>query len=109
MWGAMTGSEYQQLVDFLGRRFETIDRRFDAIDGQFVVFGRRFGALEQRFDAFEQRVQDRLCFLCSYALYGDAVEEPMTEDHPFNNRNFYGATNICGEACATVAGRGCAR
>jgi UDP-glucose 4-epimerase len=31
-------------------------------------------------------------------VYGDAVEEPMTEDHPFNNRNFYGATKICGEA-----------
>jgi UDP-glucose 4-epimerase len=26
------------------------------------------------------------------------VEEPMTEDHPFNNQNFYGATKICGEA-----------
>ena len=24
--------------------------------------------------------------------------EPMTEDHPFNNKNFYGATKICGEA-----------
>ena len=24
----------------------------------------------------------------------------MTEDHPFNNRNFYGATKICGEAMA---------
>ena len=22
----------------------------------------------------------------------------MTEDHPFNNKNFYGATKICGEA-----------
>jgi UDP-glucose 4-epimerase len=24
----------------------------------------------------------------------------MTEDHPFNNKNFYGATKICGEAMA---------
>ena len=24
----------------------------------------------------------------------------MTEDHPFNNRNFYGATKIAGEAMA---------
>jgi UDP-glucose 4-epimerase len=31
-------------------------------------------------------------------VYGDAVEEPMTEGHPFNNQNFYGATKICGEA-----------
>ena len=27
---------------------------------------------------------------------GDAVEVPMTENHPFNNRNFYGATKIAG-------------
>jgi UDP-glucose 4-epimerase len=33
-------------------------------------------------------------------VYGDAVEVPMTEDHPFNNRNFYGATKIAGEAMA---------
>ena len=55
----MTASEYQQLVEFLGRRFETIDRRFDAIDGQFAVFGRRFDGLDQRFDAFEQLVEAR--------------------------------------------------
>ena len=24
----------------------------------------------------------------------------MTEDHPFNNKNFYGATKIAGEAMA---------
>ena len=36
----------------------------------------------------------------SASVYGDAVEEPMTEDHPFNNKNFYGATKICGEAMA---------
>jgi UDP-glucose 4-epimerase len=40
----------------------------------------------------------RLVYSSSASVYGDAVEEPMTEDHPFNNRNFYGATKICGEA-----------
>lgn len=40
----------------------------------------------------------RLVSSSSASVYGDAVEEPMTEDHPFNNRNFYGATKICGEA-----------
>lgn len=33
----------------------------------------------------------------SASVYGDAVEEPMTEDHPYNNTNFYGATKIAGE------------
>ena len=42
----------------------------------------------------------RLVWSSSASVYGDAVEEPMTEDHPFNNRNFYGATKICGEAMA---------
>ena len=41
---------------------------------------------------------DRLVYSSSASVYGDAVEEPMTEDHPFNNQNFYGATKICGEA-----------
>ena len=40
----------------------------------------------------------RLVYSSSAYVYGDAVEEPMTEDHPFNNKNFYGATKICGEA-----------
>jgi len=43
---------------------------------------------------------ERLVYSSSASVYGDAVEEPMTEDHPFNNRNFYGATKICGEAMA---------
>ena len=40
----------------------------------------------------------RLVYSSSASVYGDAVDEPMTEDHPFNNRNFYGATKIAGEA-----------
>lgn len=40
----------------------------------------------------------RLVYSSSASVYGDAVEEPMTEDHPFNNTNFYGATKIAGEA-----------
>lgn len=40
----------------------------------------------------------RLVYSSSASVYGDAVEDPMTEDHPFHNKNFYGATKICGEA-----------
>jgi nucleoside-diphosphate-sugar epimerase len=43
---------------------------------------------------------ERLVFSSSASVYGDAVEEPMTEDHPFNNESFYGATKIAGEAMA---------
>lgn len=40
----------------------------------------------------------KLVWSSSASVYGDAVELPMTESHPFNNRNFYGATKIAGEA-----------
>jgi UDP-glucose 4-epimerase len=40
----------------------------------------------------------RLVYSSSASVYGDAVTEPMDEEHPFNNMNFYGATKICGEA-----------
>ncbi|MCK4487770.1 MAG: NAD-dependent epimerase/dehydratase family protein, partial [Desulfobacterales bacterium] len=39
----------------------------------------------------------RLVYSSSASVYGDAVEEPMTENHPHNNTNFYGATKIAGE------------
>lgn len=41
---------------------------------------------------------EKLVYSSSASVYGDAVEVPMTENHPFNNRNFYGATKIAGEA-----------
>jgi UDP-glucose 4-epimerase len=43
---------------------------------------------------------ERLVYSSSASVYGDAVEEPMTEDHPFNYENFYGATKVAGEALA---------
>jgi UDP-glucose 4-epimerase len=39
----------------------------------------------------------RLVSSSSASVYGDAVKEPMPEDHPHNNTNFYGATKIAGE------------
>lgn len=39
----------------------------------------------------------RLVLSSSASVYGDAVEVPMTEDHPFNNQTLYGATKIAGE------------
>jgi len=44
----------------------------------------------------------KLIYSSSASVYGDAVEVPMTENHPFNNKNFYGATKISGEAMATA-------
>ncbi|MCB0429409.1 MAG: NAD-dependent epimerase/dehydratase family protein [Flavobacteriales bacterium] len=44
----------------------------------------------------------KLIYSSSASVYGDAVEVPMTETHPFHNRNFYGATKISGEAMCTA-------
>ena len=57
--------------------------------------------IEGTFNILEACVKNkikRLVYSSSASVYGDAVEVPMTEAHPFNNRNFYGATKIAGEA-----------
>ena len=43
---------------------------------------------------------ERLVYSSSASVYGDAAFIPMTEEHPFNNRNFYGASKIAGESMA---------
>ena len=57
--------------------------------------------IEGTFNVLEACVKNkikRLVYSSSASVYGDALEVPMTESHPFNNRNFYGATKIAGEA-----------
>ena len=39
----------------------------------------------------------RLVYSSSASVYGDAATDIMTEDHPYNNWTFYGATKIAGE------------
>ena len=59
--------------------------------------------IQGTFNVLEACVKNKvkkLVYSSSASVYGDAVEVPMTEDHPFNNRNFYGATKIAGEAMA---------
>ena len=57
--------------------------------------------IEGTFNVLEACVSNnikRLVYSSSASVYGDASEVPMTENHPFNNKNFYGATKIAGEA-----------
>ncbi|MEW6506954.1 MAG: NAD-dependent epimerase/dehydratase family protein [Bacteroidota bacterium] len=61
--------------------------------------------IEGTFNVLEACVNNKikkLIYSSSASVYGDAVEIPMTENHPFNNKNFYGATKISGEAMATA-------
>ena len=64
----MTPTEYQQLVEFLGRQFTEIDRRFDEVDrrftelrhdmlGHFDEIYRRFERLEQEYQAITQALR----------------------------------------------------
>lgn len=46
--------------------------------------------------AIRQKVK-RVVYSSSASVYGDALEIPMTEDHPYNNFTFYGASKIAGE------------
>lgn len=39
----------------------------------------------------------RIVYSSSASVYGDAVTDVMTEDHPYNNWTFYGATKIASE------------
>ena len=61
--------------------------------------------IEGTFNILEACVNNRvkkLIYSSSASVYGDAIEVPMSESHPFNNRNFYGATKIAGEAMCTA-------
>jgi len=54
------------------------------------------GTFEVIMAAIRNKVQ-RVVYSSSASVYGDAVETPMSEDHPYNNFTFYGATKIAGE------------
>jgi len=61
--------------------------------------------IEGTFNVLEACVKNnvkKLVYSSSASVYGDAVEVPMTESHPYNNKNFYGATKIAGEAMCTA-------
>ena len=56
--------------------------------------------IEGTFNVLEACVKNnikKLIYSSSASVYGDALQIPMTEEHPYNNRTFYGATKIAGE------------
>ena len=46
----MSPTEYEQLVEFLGRQFTEIDHRFEQIDHRFEQIDQRFGQIDHRFE-----------------------------------------------------------
>ena len=57
----MSPSEYQQLIEFLGPRFEAIDRRFEALEHRietgFREIYRHFETIYARLERLEQEYQ----------------------------------------------------
>lgn len=59
--------------------------------------------IEGTFNVLEACVKNqvkKLIYSSSASVYGDALTIPMTEEHPYNNKTFYGATKIAGEHMA---------
>jgi chaperonin cofactor prefoldin len=56
----MSSPEYEQLVRFLGPRFDTIDRRFETIDRRFETIDRRFDSVDRKFDELRAELLQRL-------------------------------------------------
>ena len=56
--------------------------------------------IEGTFNVLEACVRNnvkKLIYSSSASVYGNPVELPMKETHPYNNQTFYGATKIAGE------------
>ncbi len=48
-------------------------------------------------EAAQEAGVKKVVYSSSASVYGNAVTDVMTEDHPLNNRTMYGATKIAGE------------
>jgi len=97
-------------VDILDRAMQGIDYVFH-LAAMWLLHCKDFPRtafdvnIQGTFNVLEACVNNnikKLIYSSSASVYGDAVQVPMTEDHPFNNKNFYGATKIAGEAMCTA-------
>ena len=97
-------------TDILDKAFEGVDYVFH-LAAMWLLHCKDFPRtafhvnIEGAFNVLEACVKHKvkkLIYSSSASVYGDAVQVPMTEDHPFNNKNFYGSTKIAGEAMCTA-------
>lgn len=97
-------------IDILNKAMENVDCVFH-LAAMWLLHCKDFPRtafhvnIEGTFNVLEACIKNnikKLIYSSSASVYGDAVEVPMTENHPFNNRNFYGATKISGEAMCTA-------
>jgi len=99
------------------RETDVLDKAFNGVDYVFhlaamwllhckdfprTAFEVNIGGTFNVLEACVKHKVKKLIYSSSASVYGDAVEVPMQESHPFNNKNFYGATKISGEAMCTA-------
>jgi len=97
-------------VDVLDKAFEGVDYVFHLAamwllhckDFPRTAFDVNIAGTFNVLEACVKHKVKKLVYSSSASVYGDALEVPMTEDHPYNNKNFYGATKIAGEAMCTA-------
>ena len=103
------GGDIREL-DILDKAFEGVDYVFHLAamwllhckDFPRTAFDVNIGGTFNVLEACVKHKVKKLIYSSSASVYGDAVEVPMTENHPFNNKNFYGSTKIAGEAMCTA-------
>lgn len=103
------GGDVREL-DILDKAFEGIDYVFHLAamwllhckDFPRTAFDVNISGTFNVLEACVKHKVKKLIYSSSASVYGDAVEVPMTENHPFNNTNFYGSTKIAGEAMCTA-------
>ena len=54
----MSPSEYEQLVEFLGRQFTEIDQRFEQVERRFDLVAGRFDHIDGRFDQVDGQIAE---------------------------------------------------
>jgi UDP-glucose 4-epimerase len=99
------------------RETDVMDKAFEGIDFVFhlaamwllhckdyprTAFDVNIGGTFNVLEACVKHNVKKLIFSSSASVYGDAIKVPMEESHPFDNKNFYGATKISGEAMCTA-------
>jgi len=79
----------------------TIGVRVSLFDPEVVHQVNALGTLNVLRASVEARVR-RFVYLSSSEVYGSARQVPMSEDHPFDPQNVYGASKLTGELYARV-------
>jgi len=106
------GSPNVRIVDASMTNQDKLRQEMEGMDGVFLLASLWLGeCVNDPRKAWEENVLGtwnvveacrdlevrRLVYSSSASVYGNALDIPMTEDHPYNNRTTYGATKIANE------------